>query len=473
MDRPPPELVATLRAAGQEHVLRHWDALDVAGRARLTAELAAIDWPALGQLRELARGLGSGAAPRGVAGDLGDADTPPCEVLGGPHAPAARAAGEAALAEGMVGAILVAGGQGSRLGCSGPKGVVPVGPLSGNTLFDVLLGKLRGVRRRHGRPVPLAIMTSSATDAETRAWLAAHDHCGLDPADVLVFRQRDLPALDDRQGNLLLDAPDRIAMAPDGHGGLLPALVAAGGLEWFAARGCRHVVTFQVDNPLTMPLHPEFLGAHLLASADFTTQVVQKRDPGERVGVVARAAGRTFVVEYSDLPADLAAERRGDGRLRFHAGSIAVHAFALPFLARAASAPDPLPLHLAHKAVGFLDASGARVVPRSPNAVKFERFVFDLMPLAERVVLVEIDPADGFAPLKNPPGAAADSLVHVHAAMAAFARRLLARAGVDVADGVTVELAPWVADERDVAPFFPRGSRITTPTVVGAEPPVF
>ena len=346
-----------------------------------------------------------------------------------------------------------------------------MGPLSGDTLFDVLLGKLRGVRRRHGRPVPLAIMTSSATDADTRAWLAAHHHGGLDPADVLVFRQRDLPALDDRQGNLLLDAPDRIAMAPDGHGGLLPALVAAGGLDWFASRGCRHVVTFQVDNPLTMPLHPEFLGAHLLGAADFTTQVVHKREPGERVGVVARAGGRTFVVEYSDLPPDLAAERRADGRLRFHAGSIAVHAFALPFLARAAAAPDPLPLHLAHKAVPFVDASGARVVPRSPNAVKFERFVFDLMPLSERVVLVEIDPADGFAPLKNPPGAAADSLAHVHAALDAFARRLLARAGVGVADGVTVELAPWVADERDVAGLFPRGSSISTPTVVGAEPP--
>jgi len=466
MDTLPAAILSAIRSAGQEHVLRFWDSLDGPSRTRLAGQLEGVDWPGLDRLRGLARGLAAGAPPPGVAFDLAAAETPPCTTLDGDGA-----AGESLLAGGLVGAILVAGGQGSRLGCAGPKGTVAVGPLSGDTLFERLLGKLGGIRRRYGRAVPLAIMTSTATDAETRAWLAAHGHCGLDPTDVLVFRQRDLPALDDRDSNLLLEAPDRIALAPDGHGGLLPALVAAGGLGWFADRGCRHVVTFQVDNPLTMPLHPGFLGAHLRGHADFTTQVVRKREPQERVGVVVRDRERTFVVEYSDLPPHLAAERRPDGELRFHAGSIAVHAFALDFLARAAATPDPLPLHLAHKAVPFVDADGTRVQPRSPNAVKFERFVFDLMPLADRVVLVEIDPADGFAPLKNPPGAAADTLAHVHAAMDAFARRLLARAGVAVAEGVSVELAPWILDERDVGLLFPRGKRIDSATIVGGGAP--
>jgi UDP-N-acetylglucosamine/UDP-N-acetylgalactosamine diphosphorylase len=468
---PPPEpaadLPARVRAAGQGHVLRFLDTLDGASRDAFLRQLAALDWDGLAELRRLARGIAAGAERPGLAPDLAVAETPACETLGGPHAAAATEAGTRALAAGEWGAILVAGGQGSRLGCTGPKGIVPVGPLSGRTLFEILAGKLAGIARRHGRPVPLAIMTSSATDDDTRRWLADHAHAGLDPAHVLVFRQSDLPALDDREANLLLDAPGRIAMAPDGHGGMLPALERAGGLEWFARRGCRHVVSFQVDNPLAMPLHPEFLGHHLLAGAEFTTQVVAKREPGERVGVVVRAGGRTFVVEYSDLPAALAAERRADGRLRFHAGSIAVHAFALDFLARAALEPDPLPLHLAHKAVPFLDEAGTPVAPRAPNAVKFERFIFDLMPLARGVVLVEIDPADGFAPLKNPPGAAADTLAHVHAAMDAFARRLLGRAGVTVAEGVTVEVAPWVLDAADVAAVCPPGTHLAAPTVVG------
>lgn len=466
----PAALLESISRAGQSHVLAFFETLDTAGRDRLAGQLAAIDWESFDDLRRLAVGRvaeAPGGAASALVADLAAAFTPPCHLLGGPGAAEAAAAGKEGLAAGQFGAVLVAGGQGSRLGCHGPKGVVPVGPLSGATLFELLFGKLRGIHRRYGRPVPLAIMTSSATDADTRAWLAAHDHVGLDPEHVLVFRQRDLPAVDDVAGNLLLDAPDHIAMAPDGHGGMLPALASAGGLEWFAARGCRHVTTFQVDNPLTMPLHPEFLGWHLLHDAEFSTQVVHKREPGERVGVVASDGKRTFVVEYSDLPARLASERGPGDRLRFHAGSIAVHAFALDFLRRAA-ASGPLPLHLAHKAVPFIDRTGARTRPSTPNAVKFERFIFDLMPLARRVCLVEIDPAEGFAPLKNPPGAAADTLAHVHAALDAHARRLLNRAGMTVADGVGVELAPWILDEADLAAVLPSGTRIARPTVVGA-----
>ncbi len=466
----PAALEESIAQAGQDHVLRFWKTLDGSARDRLVGQLAAIDWGMFGELRRLARASGPGVvagAAAALAADLARATTPPCYVLGD-DADRAAAAGQKGLTEGLFGAVLVAGGQGSRLGCNGPKGVVPVGPLSGATLFDLLLGRLRGIAKRYVRPVPLAIMTSSATDADTRAWLADHDYGGLDPDHLLVFRQRDLPAVDAATGDLLLDATDRIAMAPDGHGGMLPALVAAGGLEWFADRGCRHVTTFQVDNPLTMPLHPEFVGHHLLDEAEFSTQVVHKREPGERVGVVASDGKRTFVVEYSDLPASLAAERGPGDRLRFHAGSIAVHAFALDFLRRASAAPDPLPLHVAHKAVPFLDDTGERVSPRTPNAVKFERFIFDLMPLARRVCLVEIDPAEGFAPLKNPPGAAADTLAHVQAALDAHARRILHRAGVVVADGVGVELAPWILDEADLDAVIPPGSRIERPTVIGS-----
>jgi UDP-N-acetylglucosamine/UDP-N-acetylgalactosamine diphosphorylase len=229
-----------------------------------------------------------------------------------------------------------------------------------------------------------------------------------------------------------------------------------------------HVVSFQVDNPLAMPLAAEFLGYHLLSSADFSTQVVRKQEPGERVGVVVDCDGRHSVVEYSDLPADRAAERLPDGRLRFHAGSIAVHAFAKAFLDRVASRHDSLPLHLASKAVPFLDSNGNRVVPTSPNAIKFERFIFDLMPLAQRVCVVEIEASEGFAPLKNPIGAASDTAEHVHAALVAHARRVLAKAGVTVADGVDVELAAnRIIDETDITGLLEAGTLLEKPVVVG------
>jgi UDP-N-acetylglucosamine/UDP-N-acetylgalactosamine diphosphorylase len=466
---PPPDLIASLAQAGQQHLLAFWDRLDDPAQRDFARQLEAVDWPLVAQMQRLAT---AGEHARTPAVDLTAAVTPPCLKLGDagnriPPADAVRRGGEA-LAAGQIGAILVAGGQGTRLGCDGPKGLCRIGPVSRASLFDVLLGKLVAARRRYGRDIPLAIMTSSATDAETRAFLAEHAYCGLDPERVFVFRQHDLPALDATTGRVLLDGPGSLALAPDGHGGMLVALSDAGGLDWFGSQGVEHIASFQVDNPLTMPLAAEFLGYHLLCKADFSTQVVRKQAPGERVGVIVDCDGRHSVIEYSDLPTAAAAEKLPDGRLRFHAGSIAVHAFAKAFLDEAASRHGSLPLHLASKAVPFLDASGSRVVPTSPNAIKFERFIFDLMPLARRVCVVEIEASEGFAPLKNPPGAASDTAEHVHAAVVAHARRLLARAGVAVADGIDVELAAnRIIDETDVAGLLEPGTRLEQPHVVG------
>jgi UDP-N-acetylglucosamine/UDP-N-acetylgalactosamine diphosphorylase len=470
----PVHIRTAVARTGQEHVLAFWDELGDDARRDFVHQLEAVDWDGLPGLRRLVLDRRPTAPPAAgpVAALLERAATPPCLRLGdtaNPVEPAAAVrAGAAALGRGALGAVLVAGGQGTRLGSRGPKGLYRIGPVSRAPLFELLLGKLVAVRRRHGRDVPLAIMTSSATDARTREFLVEHDWCGLDPDRVLVFRQRDLPALDDTSARLLLDGPGSLAVAPDGHGGMLTGLMESGGLEWFSRQGVEHVVSFQVDNPLAMPLDREFLGYHLLADAEFSTQVVTKREPGERVGVVVEVDGRHLVVEYSDLPAALAAERLPTGALRFRAGSIAVHAFAVAFLRRIAQRPDALPLHLAHKAVPFIDAAGVRIEPRAPNAIKFERFIFDVMPLAERVCVVEIEARDGFAPLKNPPGAAADAPEHVTAALLDHARRLLARAGVGVAAGVPVELAAHrILDEDDVAAAVPPGTLIDRPTVVG------
>lgn len=465
-----PSIAGRLHDTGQAAILAAWPQLPAEARGTLAADLASVDWTLLAEMRRLVADRAGGVAESVAVPDLAGAVTPPCLVLGdaanaiSPADAADRGAG--ALGAGQIGAVLVAGGQGSRLGHDGPKGCYPIGPVSGSSLFRLLLGKLAAVRRRHGRPVPLAIMTSAATDEATRDFLCRDGWCGLDPADVRVFRQASLPALDAATGEMLRDRPGRLALAPDGHGGMLTALAAAGLLDWFADRGVEHVVSFQVDNPLAIPLHPEFLGYHLATDAEFSTQVVLKREPGERVGAVIESGGVHRVVEYSDLSPELAAARLPDGRLRFHAGSIAVHAFARPFLERAAATAGSLPLHVAFKAVPFMDNAGVRHVPPRPNAIKFERFIFDLMPLARRVCVVQIEAADGFAPLKNAAGAAADTADHVRAALVARARRLLAARGIVVAEGVPVELdAARVLDEQDID--LPRGTRIEVPTVVG------
>jgi UDP-N-acetylglucosamine/UDP-N-acetylgalactosamine diphosphorylase len=470
LDEPSPALVAALRTADQLGVLAHWERLDTAARERLLAQVTAIEWGLVADLTRRVRRKQLAPPAEDTSFDLASAESPPCRSLRCAD-PTAAARGREALAAGAVGAILVAGGQGTRLGCTGPKGLCAVGPLSQATLFDVLLGRLAAIRRRYGRGVPLAIMTSAATDDETRRFLASRQWCGLDPDDVFLFRQQDLPAFDAADGNILLAAPDRVALAPDGHGGMLSALAGVGGLEWFGRRGVATVASFQVDNPLALPLDPEFLGAHLDAAAEFTLQVIRKREPAERVGVIATSGGVTRVVEYSDLPATAAAERLADGRLRFHAGSIAVHAFALEFLARCAARGDALPLHAARKAVPFVDADGHHHAPRAPNAVKFERFIFDILPLARRVCVVEVEPGEGFAPLKNPSGAAADTPEHVREALIARDRAILAAAGVTVDEGVVVELdAATILDADDVTLALPPGTRISESAIIRADP---
>jgi len=466
-----------LEQAGQLHVLRLWHTLDAGAQQAFTQQLEGIDWAELENMRRLVfqRNAVVPAVLNPVF-DLGTAITPACLGLGNssnqPSPTAAIASGSRALVDGRIGAILVAGGQGSRLGSAEPKGLYPIGPVSKQNLFEVLLGKLAAVRRRFGVQVPLAIMTSSATDTLTRQFVKDHCSSGNDRSGVLVFQQRDLPALDAVTGQLLLDAADHIAMAPDGHGGMLGALARCGGLDWFSGHGVEQIVSFQVDNPLAMPLNCEFLGYHILAHADFSTQVVRKQDPAERVGVVVHSGGVYRVVEYSDLPASLAAERMAEGGLKLYAGSIAVHAFSISFLQRMAARSDSLPLHLALKAVahlnGGVDDRGRPQVPSGPNAIKCERFIFDLMPQATRVCVVEIDAADGFAPLKNPSGAASDSPQHVHAAMQAFACRVLAKAGVAVRDGIAVELdSAAILDAEDIGQFLPPGTLIDAPMVVG------
>ncbi|MFM8578047.1 MAG: UTP--glucose-1-phosphate uridylyltransferase [Planctomycetaceae bacterium] len=460
---PPDRVLVLLKAHHQLHLLRHWNALDARQRAAFTAQIESIDWEMTHRLRALAE-AGTSSANLEWMARCRSPDTQE-----GSDAARAVEVGREALAAGRFGAILVAGGQGTRLGFDGPKGNFPIGPLSGRTLFGYLLGGLMAVQRRYGRRVPLAIMTSSATDAATREALRTHDYFGLDPRQILVFQQGDVPPLTTEGCRMLLDAPDRVAMAPDGHGGLLQALVSAEGLRWFEDRGIDHVAYFQVDNPLVKPLDPEFVGRHLLASADISTQVVEKSDPTERVGIVVEIDGKTMLVEYSDLPRNFAAETLPTGRLKLHWGSIAVHCFRLGFLdASVRRASDPLPFHLARKTVPFVNDEGHRLTPHEPNAWKFERFIFDLFSIATRVVVHRIQPTDGFAPLKNPPGSTKDGPEQVRQAIIVHDRELLARAGVRVDPGIVVEIDPaHILDERDIPTFVMPGTTLTGPSIIG------
>jgi UDP-N-acetylglucosamine/UDP-N-acetylgalactosamine diphosphorylase len=462
---PPEELLAVLAAHGQQHVVQFWDDLDGPQRQALTAQIRAIDLELTGRLyrqpdrsREIRALADRSAEP--PAFRLGDGTNrfSPEE---------ARQRGAQALKEGRIAAVLVAGGQGTRLGFDDPKGIFRIGPVSGKTLFEIHVEKVRATARRYGRPLPLCLMTSPSTHGPTEEFFHRHDRFGLAEEDLRIFCQGTMPAIDAASGKLLLERPDQIAVSPDGHGGMLAALKRSGLLDVLRGRGIEHLFYFQVDNPLVAVCQPEFLGYHLLSGSEMSSQAVRKQAPQERVGNLVQVDGRLHVIEYSDLPKEAAQRRKADGSLAIWAGSIGVHVMDLAFLDRMAGTAAGLPFHAARKKVPHIDASGRRIEPASENALKFERFIFDLLPSALRAIVVEVDPRGHFAPLKNASGEV-DTPEKVQAQLVALHARWLRAAGVELLDGVPVEISPlWALDAGEVAARVTPGMKITEPTYFG------
>ncbi len=413
-------LSENFQRAGQGHVFAFFNQLPAAGQQALLAEAAEID---LDELALLTRTLlaKNPAASAGLS-DLAPAPYVPLPEQGGDAVAwvQAKAAGEAALRAGRVAAFTVAGGQGTRLGWDGPKGTFPVTPVKRKPLFQVFAEKLRAAGARYGRPLHWFIMTSHANHEATAAFFAEHKFFGLDPARVHFFRQGRMPAVD-FTGKILLEAPGRIAMSPDGHGGSLRALDRSGVLDLLKSEGIDTISYFQVDNPLVRCIDPSFLGWHLGQGSEMSSKMVPKAYPEEKLGHFCVQQGRLVVIEYSDLPLDR--QRENDpaaGRLRFHAGSIAIHVLDREFVRRMArstgsgqahsagsgqaAGENRLAFHRADKKISVIDAAGKPVQPAAPNGVKFEMFVFDALPFAKNPIVIETRRADDFSPVKNAAG---------------------------------------------------------------------
>jgi UDP-N-acetylglucosamine/UDP-N-acetylgalactosamine diphosphorylase len=447
----------------QEHLLAFWNQLDDASRANLAKQIERIDFALLDKLYRGRNDLGNF---RELANR---ASPPPAFRLDKSQNPFsvedATQRAETALRASAVGTILVAGGQGTRLGFDHPKGMYEIGPVSHHTLFEIHVEKIVAAAKRYGVRIPLYMMTSPATHDETVGFFKAHKNFGLPDDDLMIFCQGTMPAIEEATGKVLLEAPGRLALSPDGHGGMLAAMDREGVLDDIERRGIKDLFYFQVDNPLVDICGREFLGYHLLSDSEMSTQVICKRNPLDRVGNVVEVDGRLMVIEYSDLPDDVADRRSADGSLEIWAGSIAVHIFSAALFRRLSKDAAALPFHLARKKVAHLNENGERVEPKEPNAIKFERFIFDLMPSAKNAIVAEIDPQEGFGPLKNASGAATDTPEMVRSMMIAQHRRWLEAAGATVAEGVPVEISPLFAlDEEELARKLPKGTRVDRAT---------
>lgn len=414
-----------LEKAGQGFLAEYCDGLAPACEAALAAQLQALD---LDQVADLRAGKGLAVSREGRLEPV------PCVPFAarGPSTPEAARGGEE-LRAGRVAFVLLAGGQASRLRWDGPKGTFPVGPVTQRSLFQILFEQLLRAAKDWGALPRLAVTTSPTTDLAVKSFLERNACFGFDRKRLRIACQGSLPALDDL-GRLLLAEPDRVFVSPDGHGGAVQALEREGILGAWESEGITTVCTFQVDNPILHVVDADFLGRVWLGEADVATKVILKREAAERLGVVARLDGRPAVVEYSEISPEQAEARDADGRLTYRLGSIAVHAFRLDFLRRGLA--DPLPLHAAAKEIPCVDRAGRRTRRRGR---KYERFVFDLFPLARSVVAVEVLREREYGPVKNAEGP--ESPATARAALDAEYRRWYREAGKEPPEG-PLELSP-------------------------------
>jgi UDP-N-acetylglucosamine/UDP-N-acetylgalactosamine diphosphorylase len=426
------ELKSRLEAHGQTHVLRWWGELSDPQRQRLARQIESLDLERLAVLWASRQHAGQKPPTEDLA-DIARRAVPPASIVRLPQTPQARQdwqraqkTGEELLKAGKVGAILVAGGQGTRLGFDKPKGVFPIGPVSHASLFQILAEQVLA-------------------------------------RDVFFFEQGNMPAVDAATGKLLMADKGTLSTSPDGHGGMLAALARAGLLDEMKRRGVEFLHYHQVDNPTAIVCDPVFLGFHVQRGAEMSIKVVAKRSAGERMGVAVDVDGRTQIIEYSDLPADVAAKTDPQGELLLWAGSTAIHVFSRSFLDRVAHSDAALPFHIAHKKVPYCDERGSHVAPERENAYKFERFIFDALPAAQRSLVLETDRGREFNPVKNATGD--DSPETARAALLRLHRGWLRAADAIVDDQTAVEVSPLFAlDADELRAKVQPGTRVTEPT---------
>jgi UDP-N-acetylglucosamine/UDP-N-acetylgalactosamine diphosphorylase len=448
------ELYNTLKKHNQEHVLKFIDEIPPAKRSELLQQLGQIDYDELDKL--IADYVLKNPEIK-IPEDLKPAPYFPLK----PEDPEqeqlykdAVAKGEELLKAGKVAILTVAGGQGTRLGFDAPKGTFPITPVKQKSLFQYFAESILRAGIKYDHEITWYIMTSKLNNDATQDFFEKHKYFNLNPDKVVFFTQGTMPAID-YSGKLMLASKDSLALAPDGHGGTLLALRRSSCLDRMKTNGVEYISYFQVDNPLVSVVNPLLIGLHALEQADMSALMLAKTNAYEKLGNFCTSDGKLMIIEYSDLPKELAEATKPDGSLQFIAGSPAIHVISRQFVADLTKEGHlRLPWHRADKKIKCINETGETITPETPNGVKLESFIFDALQLAGKTMVLEGGREEEFAPTKNKTGV--DSVDSCREMLIERDARRLERAGVKVprnADGkpaIKIEISPLaVIDDED------------------------
>lgn len=357
---------------------------------KLVKQLEELDWSVLEYIHGKEQ-------KRGTFAPLGAMELPEIEQKKAQF----KEVGLEAIRAGKVGAILLAGGQGTRLGFDKAKGMFNIGETKELYIFEQLVHNLQKVTGEAGCFVPLYVMTSEKNDAQTREFFAEHDFFGYDRNYVKFFVQAMAPACD-FDGNFLIEAEDSLAMSPNGNGGWFESLMRAGLDADIKEKGVEWLNVFAVDNVLQQIADPVFVGATILSQCVSGAKVVRKADPHERVGALCLEDGRPSIIEYYELTDEMAEATNENGSLLYGFGVILNYLFRVDKLMECQS--KKLPLHVVEKKVPYVDLEGNTVKPTEPNAYKFETLILDMIYMMDDCLSFEVEREKEFAPVKNATG---------------------------------------------------------------------
>jgi len=397
----------------QEHLLNHWSHLSLDQQTELYNELSSLD------LEEVTEYFQRTVREMNTAGEKLDDKMEPLDesqcgsVLKSNDRELTGYTNKSLdeIAAGKVGILLLAGGQGTRLGTSYPKGMYNVGLPSGKSLFQlqaerILCLERLAEQRNPGKSGKITwyIMTSASTVQPTKDFFKQYDFFGLRSTNVVIFQQGTLPCFT-FSGKIILGEKHKLSRAPDGNGGLYRALRNEGVLKDMKVRGIKYIQLYCVDNILVKVGDPVFMGYCLTKGAECANKVVRKGFPDEAVGITCKVNGHYQVVEYSEITTKSSEARNKDGSLLYGAANICIHFFTIDFLESVVMFNErSLQHHVAKKKIPFVNDDGEIIKPSDPNGIKMEKFVFDVFQFAKNFVVWECERDEEFAPLKNAEG---------------------------------------------------------------------
>lgn len=416
-------------AAGQGHIFKYWDSLNNSQRERFLAQLSKIADPA-SFMNDVSKAIEYSSSISGSEEYTQLPDTSFSSTINSSKDTLKKweTEGLDLIRKGKVGIILMAGGQGTRLGSNSPKGCYDVGLPSHKSLFQIQVERVRRLEKlaagddgKELKLLTLYVMTSGPTRHSTENFFKDNDYFGWEKDQIIFFDQGTLPAVD-LEGKKLLLGEDKASLveSPDGNGGLYKALFDHAILDDFKKKGIEHIHMYCIDNILVKVGDPVFIGYAASHSFDVATKVVRKNKPSEKVGLIVldKTDNVPCVIEYSEISQELseAKDEADPSLLKLRAGNIVNHYYKVEFLEQKVpewiNSRKYLPYHVARKKIACTDTvTGEFVKPTENNGIKLEQFIFDVFPSVElsRFGCLEVDRTDEFSPLKNAPGSASDT----------------------------------------------------------------